>query len=70
MLLKGDPTDKEYPKKLIENLVYKVFIYGKEIVTYLIYESDKAIKEINFVIIDKAYAELMGQPLSPILHQF
>ena len=69
VLLKGDPHDKEYQKKLIENLVYKVFVYDTEIVTYLTFGNDKEIKEISLADNDKAYDELRVQPLSSMVHQ-
>jgi len=33
-LLKGDPNDKEYQKKIVDNLAYKVYIYDDKVVTY------------------------------------
>ncbi len=66
MLIKGDPNDKEYQKKLINNLIYKVFVYDNEIVTYLIFGNDKEIKEISLADNDKAITGLTQrvQPLS------
>ncbi|WP_438848275.1 hypothetical protein [Anaerocaecibacter muris] len=71
MLIKGDPNDKEYPKKLIDNLVYKVFVYDDTVVTYLIFGNDKEIKEISLADNDKAITGLTQrvQPLSLLVHQ-
>ena len=66
-LIKGDPHDKEYQKKLIENLVYKVFVYDTEMVTYLTFGNDTEIKEISLADTDKAYDELRVQPLSSMV---
>lgn len=66
MLIKGDPNDKEYQKKLINNLIYKVFVYDDTVVTYLIFGNDKEIKEISLADNDKAITGLTQrvQPLS------
>lgn len=56
-MLKGDPSDKGYQKLLIDNLVYKVFVYDKEIVTYLTFGNDKEIKEISPADNDKAITD-------------
>ena len=70
MLIKGDPNDKEYQKKLIDNLVYKVFVYDDTVVTYLIFGNDKEIKEISLADNDKAITGLTQrvQPLSLLVH--
>ena len=65
-MLKGNPSDKAYQKLLIDNLVYKVFVYDKEIVTYLIFGNDKEIKEISPADNDKAITDKGVQPLSPL----
>ena len=67
-MLKGNPSDKAYQKLLIDNLVYKVFVYDKEIVTYLIFGNDKEIKEISPADNDKAITDKGVQPLSPLVH--
>ena len=67
MLLKGDLKDKEYQKELIDNLVYKVFVYDDHIVTYLTFAGDKEIKEISLADNDKAIDELKVQPLSSLV---
>lgn len=66
-MLKGDPADKEYQKTLIDNLVYKVFVYDDHIVTYLTFGNEKDIKEISLADNDKAIDELKVQPLSSLV---
>ena len=57
---------KEYQKQLIDNLVYKVFVYDDHIITYLTFGNDKDIKEISLADNDKAITGLTQrvQPLS------
>ncbi len=66
-MLKGDPADKEYQKQLIDNLVYKVFVYDDHIITYLTFGNEKDIKEISLADNDKAIDELKVQPLSSLV---
>lgn len=68
-MLKGDPTDKGYQKLLIDNLVYKVFVYDDHIITYLTFGNDKEIKEISLADNDKAFSAIKVQPLSSMVHQ-
>lgn len=68
MLIKGDPHDKEYQKRLIDNLVYKVFVYDDKIITYLVFGNDKEIKEISLAENDKTFSALRVQPLSLMVH--
>ena len=68
-MLKGDPADKEYQKTLIDNLVYKVFVYDDHIITYLTFGNKKDIKEISLADNDKAIDELKVQPFSSLVHQ-
>lgn len=67
-MLKGNPADKEYQKQLIDNLVYKVFVYDDNIITYLTFGNEKDIKEISLADNDKAIDELKVQPLSSLVH--
>ncbi len=67
MLLKGDPNDKEYQKKLIDHLVYKVFVYDDTVVTYLTFGNDKEIKEIDLADNDKVLSAIKVQSLSPLV---
>lgn len=66
-MLKGAPADKEYQKTLIDNLVYKVFVYDDHIITYLTFGNEKDIKEISLADNDKAIDELKVQPLSSLV---
>ncbi len=68
-MLKGDPADKEYQKTLIDNLVYKVFVYDDHIITYLTFGNEKDIKEISLADNDKAIDELKVQPLSSLVRE-
>lgn len=68
-MLKGDPSDKGYQKKLIDNLVYKVFVYDDHIITYLTLGNYKEIKEISLADTDKALSAIKVQPLSSMVHQ-
>ena len=69
MLIKGDPNDKEYQKKLIDNLVYKVFVYDDTVITYLTFGNDKEIKEIDLADNDKVLSAIKVQSLSSLVHQ-
>lgn len=68
-LIKGEPTDKEYQRKIIDNLVFMVYVYDNEIVTYLNFGVDKAIERVR---LDETNAAIEGlknvQTLSPLLH--
>ena len=66
-MLKGDPKDKGYQKILIDNLVYKVFVYDDHIITYLTFGNDKEIKEISLADNDKAITDKGVQPLSSMV---
>ena len=69
-LIKGEPTDKEYQRKIIDNLVFMVYVYDNEIVTYLNFGVDKTIERVR---LDETNAAIKGlknvQTLSPLLHQ-
>lgn len=69
MLIKGDPNDKEYQKKLIDHLVYKVFVYDDTVITYLTFGNDKEIKEIDLADNDKVLSAIKVQSLSSLVHQ-
>ncbi len=68
-MLKGDPSDKGYQKKLIDNLVYKVFVYDDNIITYLTFGNDKEIKKISLADTDKAIVDKGVQPLSSLVRR-
>ena len=67
MLITGDPNDKEYQKKLIDHLVYKVYVYDDTVVTYLTFSNDKEIKEIDLADNDKVLSAIKVQSLSPLV---
>ncbi len=64
---KDNPADNEHQKLLIYNLVYKVVVYGDNIITYLTFGDVKDIKEISLADNDKAIDELKVQPLSSLV---
>ncbi len=64
---KGNPADRKHQKLLIYNLVYKVVVYGDNIITYLTFGNVKDIKEISLADNDKAIDELKVQPLSSLV---
>ena len=66
MLITGDPNDKEYQKKLIDHLVYKVFVYDDTVITYLTFGNDKEIKEIDLADNDKVLSAIKVQSLSSL----
>ena len=69
-LIKGNPDDKQYQRKVIDNLVFQVFVYDGEIVTYLNFGVDKSISKIRLAETNAALKGLQGvQTQSPIAHQ-
>jgi hypothetical protein len=70
LLLRGDPHDKEYQKKIIDNLVYKAYIYDDSIVAYLNMQGGKDIETISLADTDKAIEDAIEvQSLSLVVHQ-
>ena len=63
LLLRGDPSDKDYQKKIIDNLVHKVYVYDDTVVTYLNMQG-KDIETISLAETDKAIESLMVQTSS------
>ena len=59
-LLKGDPNDKEYQKKLIDNLVYQVYVSDDNIITYFNISGGKSIETLSFEMVDKSAKEKLG----------
>jgi len=51
-LLKGDEKDKEYQRKIIDNLVYMVYISDGDVVVYLNINGDKTIVRDNLTLDD------------------
>lgn len=69
-LIKGEPTDKEYQRKIIDNLVFMVYVYDNEIITYLNFCVDKTIERVRLDETNAAIESLKNvQTLSPLLHQ-
>ena len=54
LLLQGDPNDKAYQKKIIDNLAYKVFVYDDTFVVYLNLQSGNEVQTISLADTDKA----------------
>ena len=68
-LIKGEPTDKEYQRKIIDNLVFMVYVYDNEIITYLNFCVDKTIERVRLDETNAAIESLKNvQTLSPLLH--
>ena len=63
LLLRGNPSDKDYQKKIIDNLVHKVYVYDDTVVTYLNMQG-KDIETISLAETDKAIESLMVQTSS------
>ena len=59
-VLKGDPNDKEYQKKLIDNLVYQVYVYDSHIIAYFYLSGGKSIETLDFETVDKSVKETIG----------
>ena len=69
LLLQGDPNDKEYQRKIIDNFVYMVYVYDDSIVTYFNMQGDKGIERISLADTDKAIDEGKSvQTLSSLVH--
>ena len=69
-LIKGNPDDKQYQRKVIDFLVFQVFIYDDQIVTFLNFGVDKSISKIRLAETNAVLNGLQGvQTQSPIAHQ-
>ena len=69
-MLEGEPNDKKYQKKIIDNLVYMVYIYDDTIVVYLNMHGGKDIETISLADTDKAIEDgLRVQTQSSMVHQ-
>lgn len=71
-LLKGNPADKDYQKKIIDNLVFMVYIYDDEhikTVGFLDFKVDKSIEKIRLdetnALVDRLKACSNSNTLSP-----
>lgn len=69
-LIKGNPDDKQYQRKVIDFLVFQVFVYDDQIVTFLNFGVDKSISKIRLAETNAVLNGLQGvQTQSPIAHQ-
>jgi DNA invertase Pin-like site-specific DNA recombinase len=69
-LLQGDPNDKEYQCKIIDNLVFMAYIYDDSIVAYLNLKGGKSIERVGLGETNEALQNVAGvQTLSPLVHQ-
>ena len=65
-LLKGNPDDKDYQKKLIDNLVYKVYAYDDHTITYFNISGGKSIDTLELEDVEKSSKDTLSvQTLSP-----
>ena len=67
-LLQGNPNDKSYQKKLIDNLLYKVVVYDDAIIPYLNLRNGKEIERITLADTNNAITTSLGvQSLSGLV---
>lgn len=59
-LLKGDPNDKDYQKKLIDNLVSQVFVSDDNTIVYFNISGGKSVETIDFNDISGSKASTKG----------
>ena len=66
-LLKGDPNDKEYQRKIIDNLVVKVLVGDGDTVVYINLSNTKEIENVRLEEMKTALEHIFGvQTLSPL----
>ncbi len=69
-LLKGNPDDKDYQKKLIDNVVTKVFVGDGFTIVHMNIANASDVEEIRLAEIKKAFEHLFNvQTLSPLARQ-
>lgn len=69
-LLKGDPNDKDYQRKLIDNLVTKVFVSDGDTVVYFNINGGKSVETVEFEDMKKTTKDLSGvQTRLPLARQ-
>lgn len=69
-ILKGDPNDKDYQRKLIDNLVYQVYVSDDHTITYFNISGGKNIETLNFEEVEKSSKDKLGvQTQSPLSRQ-
>ena len=59
-LLNGNPDDKEYQKKLIDNLVYQVYVSDDNTVVYFNINGGKSVETISFDTIKSTTTDIVG----------
>ncbi|MBQ8451598.1 MAG: recombinase family protein [Clostridia bacterium] len=65
-LLKGDPNDKDYQRKIIDNLVYQVYVSDDNTITYFNISGSKTIETLEYEDVKQSAKETLGvQTLSP-----
>ena len=70
ILLAGDENDKEYQRKIIDNLISMVYIYNHHYVVYLSLSGGKGIEHVSLQDTNEAFQGVLGvQPLSALVHQ-
>jgi DNA invertase Pin-like site-specific DNA recombinase len=71
-LIKGDPADKDYQKKIIDNLVLQVFVYDDEtikVASFLNFGVDKSIEKVRLDETNEVIERLkFVQTQSPVVH--
>jgi len=69
-LLKGNENDKEYQRKIIDNLVYRVYIYDEHYVVYLNLNGGQSVEQVSLQDTNNALTGVLGvQTQSPLAHQ-
>ena len=73
-LIKGNPADKDYQRKIIDNLVFMVYFYDDEhikVVNYLNLGVDKSIERVRLDETNEVLERLKGvQTQSPLVHHY
>ena len=66
-ILKGDPNDKDYQKKLIDNLVSQVFVSDDNTIVYFNINGGKSTETVTFEEVKDSLKEELGvQTQSPL----
>ena len=68
-LVKGDPDDKAFQKKIIDNLVYKVYIDDTDFFVLVHFFQFNKTEHISFNDVQGVIEENAAQSSTPILHQ-
>ena len=69
-LLNGDINDKEYQQKLIDNLVYQVYVSDNHTLVYFNIGDEKSPKNLTFEMIEKSKTDTLSvQTQSPLSRQ-